>query len=255
MAFQRALWVKSLTKNSAPAWPCPSCRKGSLQLRKDTLLFHETAESKQAHSEDWWEPEYIDLVFTCWLRCSLSTCQQDVAVSGVGGIEEYYVYDENGDPDTNYDEYFHPAFVRPMPDIFNIPEKCPKEIAEQLRGAFALFWQDEAAAASRVRVALEDLMGHLNVKKRRKEANGKIKTLTLHQRLEIYQSIDSVIAPQLMAVKWLGNTGSHTSAVTRDDLLDAFEILDHALAELIEQRSKKVIALAKKMTKRHRPRR
>jgi hypothetical protein len=37
-----------------------------------------------------------------------------------------------------------------------------------------------------------------------------------------------------MALKWLGNTGTHTSAVTRDDLLDAFEILDHALVELID---------------------
>lgn len=176
-------------------------------------------------------------------------------MSGVGGIEEYYVHDENGEPDINYDEYFYPVFVRPMPDIFNIPHKCPKEIAKQLRAAFALFWQDQAAAAGRVRVALEALMDHLNVKRRRKEPSGKIKMLTLHQRLEIYQAIDSVIAPQLMAVKWLGNTGSHTSAVTRNDLLDSFEILDHALAELIEQRSKKVIALAKKMTKTHRPRR
>jgi hypothetical protein len=94
-------------------------------------------------------------------------------VSGVGGIEEYYVHDENGEPDINYDEYFYPVFVRPMPDIFNIPHKCPKEIAKQLRAAFALFWQDQAAAAGRVRVALEALMDHLNVIARSRVARSK----------------------------------------------------------------------------------
>jgi len=56
---------------------------------------------------------------------------------------------------------------------------------------------------------------------------------------------------QLMALKWLGNSGSHSGEVSRDDLLDAFEILEHALAELLEQKSERIAALAKKMTAKH----
>jgi hypothetical protein len=55
-----------------------------------------------------------------------------------------------------------------------------------------------------------------------------------------------------MALKWLGNTGTHSAEVSEDDLLDAFEILEHALIEIIEKRSTKVAELAKKLTKKHR---
>ncbi len=38
-------------------------------------------------------------------------------------------------------------------------------------------------------------------------------------------------ATQLMAIKWLGNIGSHAglAVLTRDDLLDAFEHFEYAL--------------------------
>ena len=56
-----------------------------------------------------------------------------------------------------------------------------------------------------------------------------------------------------MALKWLGNTGTHKGEVDREDLLDAFEILEHALTELIDRRATKIAALAKKLTQKHRP--
>lgn len=54
-----------------------------------------------------------------------------------------------------------------------------------------------------------------------------------------------------MALKWLGNAGSHDRTVSKSDLLDAFEILEHALAEIIDRRSAKVAELAKKLAKKH----
>jgi hypothetical protein len=56
---------------------------------------------------------------------------------------------------------------------------------------------------------------------------------------------------QLMALKWLGNTASHEGNVSREDLLDAFEILEHILVELIDQRSVRVAELARNLTKKH----
>ena len=54
-----------------------------------------------------------------------------------------------------------------------------------------------------------------------------------------------------MALKSLGNTGTHEGQVTREDVLDAFEIIEHALAELIDRRTAKVAALARKLSKKH----
>ena len=54
-----------------------------------------------------------------------------------------------------------------------------------------------------------------------------------------------------MALKSLGNSGAHEGSISREDLLDAFEVLEHSLEEIIEQRSKRVAALSKKLTKKH----
>ena len=79
--------------------------------------------------------------------------------------------------------------------------------------------------------------------------------LNLHARIEEFAKRDAVIGAQLMALKWLGNTGSHEGSVTKDDLLGAFEIMEHALVELIDRRSEKVAALAKQLAHRHRKKR
>ena len=64
---------------------------------------------------------------------------------------------------------------------------------------------------------------------------------------------NAVTGPHLMALKWRGNAGSHGSKVSRIDLLDAFEIMEHSLVEILDKRSAKVAALAEKMTKKHAP--
>ena len=57
-----------------------------------------------------------------------------------------------------------------------------------------------------------------------------------------------------MAIKWLGNTGSHQSdEVTRDDILDALDLLEDALVELFEQRTRRLTALTRSLLRRHKP--
>lgn len=94
-------------------------------------------------------------------------------------------------------------------------------------------------------------MNHVGIPKRKKGTNGKFFDLTLHARIEAFVKKEPAIGPQLMALKWLGNTGSHDSNVSTNDLLDAFEILEHSLREIIGGHSAKVAALAKKLTKKH----
>ena len=54
-----------------------------------------------------------------------------------------------------------------------------------------------------------------------------------------------------MALKIVGNAGSHTTKVTHDDVLDALEIVEHALAEIIDERSARIAKLASKLTAKH----
>jgi hypothetical protein len=43
----------------------------------------------------------------------------------------------------------------------------------------------------------------------------------------------------LDALRWLGNVGSHDGIVDFDDLLSCFEMLEHAMVELLEGREEK----------------
>lgn len=253
--MKRALWTGTLTERRCPPWPCPACSKGTLALVPKSLTYKETVASKRAQHDEGWTPEEVTYAFTAWVKCNHQPCSQEAVVSGVGGAELSHYLDSEGEPDVDITDYFAPRFCFPMPDIFEIPKKCPREIKRELCAAFALFWSDPAATANRVRVALERLMDHLSIPRRRRETNGRFSDLSLHQRIDLFEKDNPAIGGQIMALKWLGNTGSHEGQVTRNDILDAFEILEHVLGELIEQRTAKVAALAKQLMKKHAPRR
>jgi len=246
--MKRYLWDMTHTESYVLPWPCAECGKGLLQAVPKSLVHKETISSQRAHSEEAWDPDWIEYTFSAWLKCTNAGCGQDFALSGVGGVEPRY---DNEEGTMGWNSYFAPRWCSPMPDIFEFPSKCPEKVKEQLKTSFRLFWADHAASASKVRIALEYLMDHLGVQKRKKEKNGKFSDLSLHQRVEIFQKGEPAIGSQLMALKWLGNTGSHEANISRDDLLDAFEILEHALGELIDRRSVKVAELANKLTKKH----
>jgi len=244
MSFDRRLWTCSLDASLSPGWICPTCHRGQLRFVKDSVVSKETIKSKRDRSEDTWDPDSIVEQFVGWLKCNQAGCSEDVAILGWAGHEPQY----DGE-DYTWVRILLPLVVRPMPDIFELPKKCPDGVKEEIRGAFALFWLDASASANRLRVGLEKLLDHVGIKRRRR-APGKIVDLTLHQRIELYQKSEPVLGSYLMAVKWLGNTASHDS-IRRETLLDAFEVFDHAITEVLDERSKKVANLAKKLTTEH----
>ena len=221
-----------------------------MRLLPKSLVHHETGASKNAQHDDGWDPQFIDLAFIAWLQCDAPSCKQLVGSAGIGGMEPEW---EPEDGSFAYQERFYPRYLWPMPDVIDIPLKCPKAVVEQLKCAFALIWQDPGSSGNKVRVSLERLMDHFGVQTKAKNTNGTFSVLSLHQRLEIFGKKNDLIRDQLMAVKWLGNTGSHEGDITQSDLLDALAIIEHLLAELIDERTTKVALLAKKLTRKHRP--
>jgi hypothetical protein len=245
--MNRSLWEKNLEEHSMPAWTCPVCSKGHTVLISKSLRYEETVQSKRERNEDYWDPQLIEYTFTAWAQCSHTHCKQLFALAGEGSVAHYY--NDEG-PDESH-TYFRPKYCNPMPDIFNIPAKCPAFLRDSLRASFPLYLTNREACASRIRIALELLMDHLQVPRKRKTKANKLSDLTLHSRLEVLSERSANVGPQLMALKWLGNAGSHDGSVSRDDLLNAFEIFEHSLEELIEQRSQRIAILAKQLTYKH----
>lgn len=245
--MDRHLWTQELSLHYCPPWPCRSCQKGTLALINGSVTFKETVESIRSHNHENFDADWITYAFTAWAQCTHPTCRQEYAIAGMGGVAPQWVSEEEWE----WDDYFAPKFCYPMPDIISIPAKCPEDVQNELRAAFSLFWSNPAACAGRMRVSLESLMNHLGVPKTKVSATGKIVDQGLHDRIDAYAKSAPEIGMQLMALKWLGNTASHESDVSKTDLLDAFEIMEHALGEIIGGHSAKVAALAKKLIEKH----
>jgi Domain of unknown function (DUF4145) len=226
----------------------------------------ETSESRERY-KILGEPELITSTFCAWLKCSNDECGEEAVVVGNGKVvecekdsddllDEYLAEQEEGiEPGPKYRTIYQPLFCFPMPDMFELSQKCPDAVKAELRGGFRLFWSDQAAAANHVRIALERLMDHLRIPKRRRNKKGKFFRLKLHCRInEELRKTRSAVADQLLPLKWLGNTGSHEGSVSREDILDGFEILEDVFAQLFDKRTVRLGKLARQIIKKHAPR-
>ena len=249
--MKRHLWNSSVSETYCPSWQCPICKKGTLQLRQNSLVHSETIDSLHWHNAEDWGPEYIAYTFSAWADCSDMQCKEQFVLAGTGGIEQEYTGDEDGS--SEWVNCFYPKWVSPTLDMIDLPTKCPRPISQALRDAFALYWSQPEACAGRIRVAVEALLSHLRVPEVEITNAGKTSSLRLHRRIELFAKENPEVGNQLMALKWLGNTGSHGNKVTTGDILDGLELLEHSLVEVLEKRSEKMAALAKKLIDRHGP--
>jgi hypothetical protein len=245
--MNRALWTQDLTNTSCPPWPCPTCKDGRVILVPDSLENQLTATSRNELGNPDCDQEWVRLHFTAWGTCSNPKCNESFSIAGSGRLER------NPDPigTAHYDEVFIADHVRPTLCIIEIPKSCPPTVDLEIHAAFELFRSHPAACAGRIRAAIECLMDHLRVARKGKKENGKRFYLTLHARIELFSKKNPVVGQQLNALKWLGNTGSHDSTVTHDDLLDALEIMEHSLTEILEPKAVRIAELAKTLTKKH----
>jgi hypothetical protein len=60
-------------------------------------------------------------------------------------------------------------------------------------------------------------------------------------------------AERLLAIKWIGNSGSHGASLQRSDLLDAYEIFEIALTEIYDIDKKRADKLTKAINKKKGP--
>ncbi|MFZ5921358.1 MAG: DUF4145 domain-containing protein [Chloroflexota bacterium] len=169
--------------------------------------------------------------YSVLLMCNDPNCLETVASCGSGFVVQGFRLG-HGEPDEEFDvfvpEYFFPALL-----LFSLPRKCPKTVSEQIRASFKLFFADPPASANYVRKAVEEILTDrgikrfmINKKKNRREK------ISLHDRIVEFQNRNPENADKLLALKWLGNEGSHTNKISKNDILDAYEILEIVIDDL-----------------------
>lgn len=220
VTVDRNLWAASYN-NELPHWPCPTCGKGHLSSLEGKLWIEETGPSKAAHEHDAWEPEWIQNRFVAFLECSLPACKEVATVCGTSGVTHDQV---------DWDEWittniFTVLSVNPSPMPISYPGATPATIIAPLEVAAALVWSSPESSANHIRQAVEALMDEAGLPSKT-AAGGNI---NLHARIEKFQETDTENGDVLLATKWLGNSGSHGGGISRDDVLDAFDMIEFVL--------------------------
>jgi hypothetical protein len=250
MPVDRTLWKHPPLKHSEHLrhqWRCPSCDSGYLHLKVETLHFAETRKSRKARDQEEWNLEDNAQIyrFSGILECSIRRCSEVVVVSGYrhNYVETYH----STDPDSGKDEYdvfdvedFYVDYVSPSPPLITVPENCPTALKAELDKAFVASWGDWLAAANHIRSGIEKLLDHLGEPKITTNQKGKCTTLSLHQRIQSLKNRDEQCGTALLAVKWVGNAGSHADDISREKVYDAFDIIEVVLKDVFSRDYSKV---------------
>lgn len=269
MPIDRKLWQAEISADHVPNWPCPGCGAASLTMVKDS--FHTIIDGNTSRHRDDpdFEHEFTTGRFVCLLECSKPRCQESCAVSGNHDITQGGEYGEH------LYATGRPKSINPPPPLIQIPRACPEAIRAEVVAAFSLFWSDYASCLNRIRNALELVLTDLGVSRgimaAKKPKPGspppapgapppkkKLTRLSLHQRIERLAKDKprlKDICERMMAVKHLGNAGSHPGVnVEADDVFDGFNILERVLQDMYSEHPGELARVVKQINQRKGPR-
>ena len=127
---------------------------------------------------------------------------------------------------------------------FPLPEECPDEITAPLMASFSVFLSQPGSAANLIRISVERMLTAIGIP----EHNDKQKRINLHQRIELLDGQYLTYKNTLMAIKFLGNAGSHTyDEVTTGDIEAALEIMEYVVNDLFSGRKESIDVLTRRL--------
>jgi hypothetical protein len=252
MALNRAEWLG--TFYPLPGWLCPACEQGHLRLIDKTLAKADTAATLRGRKHPDWEHEWDQQRFSGLLQCDNAQCKEVCCISGTTSqVEVYEDCCEDGIERQCFVDGYDVRYIYPSPLPFRMSQKVPKEIADLLRRSTELYWADPEGAANKLRQAIEVLLTEQGVRRTIINRQHRRQTLNLHSRIVEYKGKQSEAADLLLAVKWIGNEGSHAGSLKHEDVLDGYEMLGHVLDDVYERTRTRLANLAKSINRNKGP--
>jgi len=231
MPIDRNKFRNQFSKNHIPAYPCPKCKIGHLSLIPD--MFHDIwpKHDRRAY-EDHGVEEATRQTFSGLLTCTTDKCGETVSFSGKGVPEQEATdFTEDGQAcEFDWVIYFQPQFFYPTIDLFPVQNlELSREINKALTDSFKLFWCDLPSCIGKLRVTVERILDDKNIP----TTNDKDKRHNLHQRIDLFkEQVDDDLGDFLEAVKWLGNEGTHENNAERNEVMNAFDMIEHVFEHL-----------------------
>ena len=76
----------------------------------------------------------------------------------------------------------------------------------------------------------------------------------MHERITLLPIPYAPLKELILAIKWLGNAGSHANGkITIDHVMDSYDMFEHVLGQIYVPKTKKLQALARKVNKQKCP--
>lgn len=131
-----------------------------------------------------------------------------------------------------YSKYYTVKQVSPPPRLMRLPSTTPASVQDGVARAAAVLFADPGLAATALRLVVEQFLTSEGVPATR--PNGGF--VSADHRIKAWRdgSEDrSRVADLLLAVKWIGNAGTHSlSKLTVEEVLNGVEFLDEAFHAL-----------------------
>ncbi len=238
MPIDRDLWLKHVNETKLPSWRCPTCEKGTLKANKTDRIKKTPSHVDARQGTENWEPYDDYATFAICMTCDNSLCGEPVIVSG----SSEWVDDELDERHV-VSEILRVRAVYPPLRMFQIPDLVPRAVQFEIKRAFELYWVDDQACAAALRAAVERLLDHLQVPKHYPSGD----YMALAKRINVLAASNPNEKESLHALRNAGNLGAHGSEITTESVLDAIELLEDALIEILEIRKTRIDALRAKL--------
>lgn len=225
-------------QGSWPQLPCGECATGELQIGTPSDI----DVSARYRDHEAWEPEWINGHFSVQAECSNRGCRAIALVAGKMKVDADV--NEHGHWHGQYATFYELRYCEPPLRLLAIPDKTPDDVRRAIVSASKVIWMDASSAANRLRAAIEYLLTDLGVPKLR----------STHRRIERLAATRQDVATILEAVKWIGNSGSHSQAIQLKDVLEGVALLERALELVYDDKKAQLDQLARDINERERSR-
>lgn len=233
MSIDVALSRLAETIESDQPWPrpaCPSCQTGYIRFTKPDE--DEDYSSASLHDHPGFDPDWITGTFVVRGQCENPDCQQ--AMHGAGDYRVDYSRHSIDDEyqGIDYSAYYTIKSLHPPTLIMPIPKSAPEVVREGVLRASRVLFADPGLAATALRTTVELFLTSQGVSATRPKGGFR----PVDERIVEWRDgapSRLPIADLLVAVKWLGNAGTHEdSHLTTTDVLDGARMLDEAFHRL-----------------------
>lgn len=229
MTLDPALAAFAAEIEEGVAWPrplCPACQAG--HLRFGELRESENALSQSLHDHEAFEPEWINGTFVVKAACGNDQCGQTVRALGSYRVDYSSVLTDH----LQWSKYYRVTYIVPSLVLMRMPKSAPEEVGQGVERASAVIFVDPGLAATAMRATVERFLTTEGIPSDLPSGG----FVSLDERIRSWRRAKPTregVADLLLAVKWIGNAGTHEDAdLAVKDVLDGVEILDEAFHRL-----------------------